>query len=194
MRIDLVRRAVNDVHATAVRHPARFPGRKVLIRVRDSAVVLFLVLILRSIGSGIAPQPELLNELVAFLIVGKLFESRQLLRSNDPAHVLVQPLFVGGTQFLLEGLGVGLLLLIGKRALQWIALAGGRSCAGVRRRRRGGSGRLFRTLNLSRSRGRGSRSSVGTGRRGGCAGFGGTLGWGGSCSLGGRPRNRHRNH
>ena len=87
------------------------PAPKVLVRVGDAAIVLFLEFVLWRVRSGIATQPELLDELVTLFVVGQLLERRELFRRDDLAHVFVQPLLVGGAQLLLERLGVFLLLL-----------------------------------------------------------------------------------
>ena len=79
MRLDLVGGAPHDVNAAAIGLPAWNAGSEMLVGISDAAIVLFLVLVFRSVGSGIATQPELLDELVALLVVGKLLESRLLL-------------------------------------------------------------------------------------------------------------------
>src|SRR5581483_2555601 len=88
---DLVGRTVHDVNAAPVRLPSGDAGGKTLVGICDATVVLVLVLVFDGIGSGIATQPELLDELVALLVVGKLVKGGALLVRNDPADVLVQP-------------------------------------------------------------------------------------------------------
>src|SRR5208283_5634657 len=68
MVIDLVRRAVHDVNAATVRSPPRNAGGEVFVGVSNAPVMLFFVFILRSVGRGIAAQPELLDERVALFV------------------------------------------------------------------------------------------------------------------------------
>ena len=76
MDFDLISRAPHDVDASAIGLPARNAGGEVLVGIGDAAVVLFLVFVLRSVGRRVAAQPELLDELVALLVVGKLLKGR----------------------------------------------------------------------------------------------------------------------
>src|SRR5271165_6636718 len=122
MRFDLVGRAVRNVNAPAVRSPPGDAGSEVLVGVSDAAVVFFLVLILRRVRSGITAQPELFDERVTLFVIRQLFEGCELFWSNDPAHILVEPLLVSGAQFLLHGLGIGLLLFLREWPLQGIHL------------------------------------------------------------------------
>ena len=101
MRLDFVGRAIHDVNPPAVRLPTRDTSGVVLVRVGDTAIMLFLEFVLGSIRSGIAACPECLNELIAFLVVGELLECRTLFVRDDPTDVLVQPLLVGLAQLLL---------------------------------------------------------------------------------------------
>src|SRR5664280_410525 len=112
MGLNLVGGTEHDVNASAVAAPAGYPRRKMFVGIGNAAVVFFLVFVLRRVGSGIAAQPELLDKLVALLVVGELLESGHFLPSDDPTHVFVEPLLVSGTQLLLQGLGVGLLLFL----------------------------------------------------------------------------------
>src|SRR5580700_1279852 len=100
----------HDVHATTVRFPARNPGGKVLVGVSDAAVVLFFKIVVRKIGIAAAPQPELLDKLLALFIGIKLQEGIPFFWRNDIDHVLVQPLFVLAVEFF-EGLARFLFLL-----------------------------------------------------------------------------------
>ena len=68
MRFDFVGRAVRDVDAAAIGLPAGDAGSVMLVGVSDAAVVLFLELVLYGVGSGIAAQPELLDELLALFV------------------------------------------------------------------------------------------------------------------------------
>src|SRR5882672_496614 len=113
MRFNLVGGAIHDVHASAIRLPARDSSRKVIIGICHSAVVLFFEFVFFCIGGWIAALPEGFNELIALFIVGELFESRLFLVSDDPGNILIEPIAVVFTQFVLEGLGVFFFLLIG---------------------------------------------------------------------------------
>jgi hypothetical protein len=73
----------------AVGLPARLAGGKMLVGVGDAPVVLFAELVLRRIGVGIAPQPELLNEGVALLVVAQVLEGLALFVGDDVGHILV---------------------------------------------------------------------------------------------------------
>ena len=122
MGVNLVGWTPRDINASAVGSPARHPRREVFVGVGNAAVVLFLEFILRRVRSWIAAQPELLDKLVPLFVVGKLFKGGHFFRSDDVNHVLVEPLLIGGTQLLLQGLGIGLLLLRRQRPLQRIGL------------------------------------------------------------------------
>src|ERR1035437_8078870 len=122
MSVNLVGGTVHNVNASAVGPPPGDPRRKMFVGIGNAAVVFFLVLVFLGVGSGVAAQPELLDKLVPLFVVGELFEGGHFLIRNDPAHVFVEPLLVGGTQLLLESLGVRLLLLVGQRPLERIRL------------------------------------------------------------------------
>src|SRR5271165_2945525 len=72
--VDLVRRAVGNVDAAAICPPPRNAGGKMLIGVGDTPVVLFFVLVLRGVRSGVATQPELFDEGIAFFVIRQLLE------------------------------------------------------------------------------------------------------------------------
>jgi mannose/fructose/N-acetylgalactosamine-specific phosphotransferase system component IID len=55
------------------------PACEVLVGIGDARVVLVLVFVVGRVGVGIAAQPEVLDELVALLIVGKVLEGLALL-------------------------------------------------------------------------------------------------------------------
>ena len=145
MGFDFVRRPVHDVDASTVGAPSRPASREVLVGVGNAPVMLFLELVLFGVRSGIAPLPELLDKCIALFVIRQRFEGGQLFRRDDPTHVFVEPLLVRGTQFDLELLGVGLLLLRAQVALQRIGLAG------TRRGDIGVAGTIIRDL-LSRFR------------------------------------------
>src|SRR5437763_14696742 len=111
MRINLVGGPIHDVNAAAVALPAGDAGGEVLVGVGDAAVVLFFVFVFDGVGRGIAAQPELLDEVIAFLVVGKLLEGGALFVGDDPAHALVEPVLVRLAQLFLQALGVFALLL-----------------------------------------------------------------------------------
>ncbi len=69
--IDRVGLAEGDVDVAAVGLPAGLAGGKVLVGVGDAPVMLFAELVLRRVGIGIAPQPELLDEGVALFVVAE---------------------------------------------------------------------------------------------------------------------------
>src|SRR5205823_4153578 len=92
MRVNAVRRAKDDVDPAAVGSPSRNAGGEVLVGVGDAAIVLVLKFVFDGIRSGIAPEPELFNELVALFIVCKLLECLQLFAGDDPLDVILKPL------------------------------------------------------------------------------------------------------
>src|SRR5579864_1296506 len=100
MRFHFIGLAVHDVDAAAVGLPAGDACGEVLVGVRDALVVLFFVFVLFGVRRGIATLPEGLDEVVALLVVGELFESSALFVGNDVDHVLIEPLFVGPLDFL----------------------------------------------------------------------------------------------
>ena len=95
MRLNAVRLAVSDIHVPAVGLPTRLAGGKMLVGVGNPPVILFPVFVLRGIGVGVAPLPELLDEVVPLFIVRQTLEGLQLLVGDDPAHILINPLLVG---------------------------------------------------------------------------------------------------
>jgi hypothetical protein len=68
---------------TAVRLPSRLAGCKVLVGVSNAPVVLFAELVLRRIRIRVAPQPEILDEGVALLIVAQVLERLRLFVRDD---------------------------------------------------------------------------------------------------------------
>src|SRR5581483_2014082 len=120
MRLDFVRRTVHDVHTAAVSLPSRDARGKVLVGVGNAPVVLFFKFVFRCIWSGVAAKPELLNKLVALLIVRELLEDRLFFRGDDVANVFVQPFFIGIADLMFKSLRVSLFFLLSKRALERI--------------------------------------------------------------------------
>src|SRR5690348_18452569 len=98
MRFHLISGTVHDVNAAAVGLPAGNAGGKMLVGVGDAPVDLVLVRIVNAVGSGVAALPELLDELIALLVVAQLEKSFALLVGDDPAHVLIEPFLVGLAQ------------------------------------------------------------------------------------------------
>src|SRR6516164_4475463 len=135
MGFDLIGRAVHDVHAPAVRLPSRDAGGEVLVRIGNAPVVLFLKFVFDGVGSGIPALPEGLDELVALFVIRELLEGGAFFVGDDPADVLVEPLFVRARYFLLEALFVGLLFLFAERAPEGIYLVFLRFLGGIDRRR-----------------------------------------------------------
>jgi hypothetical protein len=84
VRINLIGGAIHDVDATAVRLPSGNTRREVFVGVSDAAVVLFFVFVFDRVRGGIAPEPELLDELIALFVVGELLKSRSLFVGEDP--------------------------------------------------------------------------------------------------------------
>src|SRR5262245_11298392 len=95
MRFLFVRRPILNVDTAAIGLPPRKARAEVLVGVRDAAVMLLFGLILLRPGRGIAPQPELLDELLPFLIRGEIFEGGPLVVLNDVGDILSQPFAVG---------------------------------------------------------------------------------------------------
>src|SRR5581483_10186552 len=120
MRIDLIRRTIDDINAATVGHPAGLACREVLVGVLDPAIVLVLEFVVFAVRIGIAALPEGLDELVALFIIRELHEGFALVVGNDPAHVFVQPLAVLSSQFALQRLGIFLLSLFVKRTFKRI--------------------------------------------------------------------------
>src|SRR6202000_696047 len=69
MRFNAVRLAIGDIHVTAVGLPTRFAGGKMLVGISNTAVIFLAIFVFRRIGIGIAPAPELLDEIVPLLVV-----------------------------------------------------------------------------------------------------------------------------
>src|SRR5205823_8108109 len=118
MRVDIVRLAKRDVDVAAIRSPPRLACGEMLVGIRDARVMLFAIFILRGIRIWIPPQPEVLNKLVAFLVVAQALERLHLLVGDDPPHVLIDPLLVHALQLLFQRLLLRDLLLIAQWALQ----------------------------------------------------------------------------
>src|SRR5262249_25368995 len=120
MRINLVRRTKLDVDHSAIGSPSRLARCEVLVGIRDAAIVLFFVFVLYRVRSRVAAKPELLNELVALLVVGELLERLALFVGDNPPHVLVLPLLVRSAQLRLHRLLLFFSLLVAERTLERI--------------------------------------------------------------------------
>ncbi len=103
MRFNLIGRAVHNVNPAPVGHPTRKPAGEALVGVRNPTIVLFLVLVFHRARGGVAAQPELLNELLPFLVGVQVLEGIPLFRRDNVNHVLFQPLLEVTFQLLLDG-------------------------------------------------------------------------------------------
>ena len=122
MRLDFVRRSVDDVDSAAIRLPARNARRVALVGVGDAPVVLFLELVLHRVRRRVAPQPELLDELLPFLVRAQVLEDLAFFVRDDVDDVFVQPLLVRRHQLLLELLRLAPGFLLGHRLGQRLPL------------------------------------------------------------------------
>src|SRR4051812_46376883 len=91
MRLDRIRRPERDINVAAIRLPSRLTRCIMVVCVLDSAVVLFAEFVIRAVRVGIAPEPELLDESFALLVVAQALESFPLFVRDDVGRVLVQP-------------------------------------------------------------------------------------------------------
>src|SRR5260370_2073832 len=91
----LMRRAVLDVDHYAIGLPAGNSRCESLICISDAAIVLFLEFVLLGVRRRIAAQPELLDELVALVVIRKTVERFSLVIGDDVRDVLVDPGAVG---------------------------------------------------------------------------------------------------
>src|SRR2546426_668522 len=83
-----------------------------LVRVSNPSVVLFLKLVFGAAGVGIAPLPELLDELFALFVRTQLPERAPLLVSDDIGDFLLEPLLIGALHLFLNRLLAAPLLFI----------------------------------------------------------------------------------
>src|SRR5579864_708708 len=82
------------------------------VGIGDTAVVLFLEIIVREVGIAAAAQPELLDELLALFVSFQLQKGLALFRRNNIDDVFVEPLLVRRVQFLQRFLGLALLFFV----------------------------------------------------------------------------------
>ena len=87
-----------------------------LIRKRDPAIMFFFKRVFGTARRWIAPHPELLNKMVAFLIGSKLLEGGALRFTDDIDDFLIQPFGVCGIFA-----GVGLRTRDGRARANWTA-------------------------------------------------------------------------
>ena len=92
MGFDFGRLSVKDVNAAAVRFPTRNTRREALVRISDTRVMLFFELVFNGVGTGVAAQPELFNELLAFFVGLERLIGRTLFIRNDVGYVFIEPL------------------------------------------------------------------------------------------------------
>ena len=107
----------DDINASAVGSPARDAGGVMLVGILNAAIVFFAEFVFLGVGSRVAAEPELLDELVTLLIGAEEFECLLFFRSDDVAHVLVEPGLVGFADFVLKAAEAFLALLGGKLLL-----------------------------------------------------------------------------
>ena len=93
MSFHLVRRTIDDIHMPAIALPAGPAGCGSIMRIgkRDAPVVFGFKFVFRRAWRGIAPQPELLDELRALGIACQFFEGGAFLVADDIHHVLIEP-------------------------------------------------------------------------------------------------------
>ena len=112
VRFHFIRRAPHDVHAAAIGLPSRDAGSIVFVGVSNPAVMLFLKVVLWKVGIAAAPQPELLDELLALFVGIQLQESIALVGRDNVSDVFRQPLPVGTVQLLQRPLHFPLCYLV----------------------------------------------------------------------------------
>src|SRR6266849_357195 len=111
--LNFIGRAVDDIDAATIGFPTGDAGRKTLVGVGDAPVVFFLELVFFGIGSRVATEPELFDELLALIVGAEAFPSLLFLIRDDVGNVLIEPLFVGSFElfaqlfFLFAALSVG---------------------------------------------------------------------------------------
>src|SRR5581483_80869 len=91
MRIDFIWWTVFNVNAPAIRSPTLRLPCKMIVGKGDSAIVLFLKLVLSRARCRIAACPELLHKVLAFWVRLQAFEGSPLLIRDDIDHILIEP-------------------------------------------------------------------------------------------------------
>ena len=94
MLVYAVGRPPHDVDPAAVGFPPGQSCGKMLVGVRDAAIMLFLERVLGRIGIGIAPLPEGLDELLAFFVGLEVKKGVALFGGYDVNDVFVEPSLV----------------------------------------------------------------------------------------------------
>ena len=100
VRVNRGGRSVDDVDMAAIRLPSGNGGCEMLVGIGDAPVVFGLGRVSRDFGCGVTAFPELLNKLIAFVIIWQREEGRALLGSYDPENILSQPLLIWKRQTL----------------------------------------------------------------------------------------------
>jgi hypothetical protein len=94
-RSDFGRRAEYDVDPAPLRPPAWLGGHETLIRVRDAAVVLALIFVIRGVWVRVTLQPELSNKGIALGVGAQAQVLLPFVRRDDVHDVFVDPPGVG---------------------------------------------------------------------------------------------------
>ncbi len=87
MRFDVVGLAVFQINAAPVGFVSGRAGSKMLVHVGDALVIRFAVLILFSVGIGIATMPEVTDELLTLFIGSQLLPGIQFIGRHDRLNV-----------------------------------------------------------------------------------------------------------
>src|SRR3989442_2067880 len=85
--------AVDDMDGATVRRPSRPSGGRPepLVGICNPAIVFLLEFVDRSRRGWISPQPELLDELLAFRLTAKSTEGKTFFLGDDIERVFVEP-------------------------------------------------------------------------------------------------------
>src|ERR1700722_15998961 len=96
MRVDLVRWTVSNINHASIRLPARQPRRsyKSIVDIRNPAIMLGFVLVLRRSRRGIPMLPELFDKAIAIGIGLELHEVSALPIGDDVGDLFREPFFV----------------------------------------------------------------------------------------------------
>ena len=94
--------------------------------------MLFAKFIFRRIRIRVAPQPELLDEVVPLFVVAQALECLEFLIGDDPVNVLVHPLLIRPFEFLADFLLLLELLLVGELPFQRVLIGILGRCIGRR--------------------------------------------------------------
>src|SRR5436190_2112311 len=111
MRFFLVRRAEHNVDASAVGLPSGDAAGEMFVGVGDPRVIFLAILIGIGVWIGIAAQPELFDELFAFVVSLQGVECLALFVGDNPTDIFVLPAFVDALDAFLASLIVLLFLL-----------------------------------------------------------------------------------